>query len=210
LSWKPLKRKKALAGEGVWTWEDHENEQAASAYESRHGVRLTWMFPLADSGVANMVVSGCQPQADDIHRMTLYGIQARFPSAFVPEAVQVHPANHMLSVTGPKQSRMVYRRWGLPHQILQGESPQDFFRKLLKAEDMRIESVESETLWGQAADRIHFTSKGLTPLQRACFRRVPGVGWIWLDSGAQRLCVLEQLGSNAVKFPTPEDCFDVW
>lgn len=220
LEWKPEKIPRALRGQKGWCWEwsgsepEEEGEASAgrrmaSTLDVERKLRLTWTFPEETASVGEEVVAATCAQGEETHRMTMFGIRAVFPAEFTPETVQVHPANHMLCLKAEGPRRRVYRRWGLPEQVL-GDDPVDsFFRKLLKAEGLRVEGTESDRVGEWEAVRIDFTSKGLTPWRRMCFRRDIGRGWIWLDEGAKRLCTLELLGEPEGYFPKPEACLDV-
>lgn len=218
LDWRPAKIPRSRRGTG-WTWEwtrpgadEDENTDrkvtASTLYPDRK-TRLTWTFPEETAAEGEAVVAESRPQERDTRRMTLYGIRAVYPPEFKPDSVQVHPANHMLSLEAGDHRRRVYRRWGLPDQVLRDDPPDAFFRKLLKSEGMRVVETCEDRVGSFAAFRVEFTAKGLTPFRRLCFQREAGRGWIWREPEAKRLCTLEILGESPSTFPKPEACLDV-
>ncbi|GEM_PF-3172716 len=205
LQWKRAKVP-GSAAPWEWHWDSTKGNLRAQCVIPEEKVRLLWSFPGASEPVARRVVEESGPHPGEQQALTLQGIEALIPDRYRPVEVQLHPANVMLALEGPRQSRIVHRAWGLPEIVLQGQSPQAFFQRLLAAMQFRVQEVEAARVMQLDARKATFTSRGLSPLTRLLFQRAQGVGWIWHDSVSRRLRTLEMLGPKPGPTLTMEEC----
>jgi len=192
-----------------WSWDSEKGVLRAQCVVPDENVRLIWTFAKADEPTARQVVEASGPLAEGQRAFTLQSIEALIPERYRAVDVQMHPANVMLALEGPRQSRIVHRSWGLPEIVLQGQTPQAFFHRLLTAMQFRVQELEACRVMEHEAQKASFTSRGLSPLTRLFFQRAQGRGWIWLDQTARRLRTLEMLGPKTANPPSLEDCLVV-
>lgn len=168
--------------------------------------RWTWTFSEPAAPQADAVLNSFRLASDNAY--TLAGIRARVPEGFLPDKVTVFPANVMLSLSTPKGDRLVYRRWGLPHYVLQGTTPAEFLEKLMDKEGLYVEKSESTRFRGHDTVALTLSTWGLTPWARLRNQRAAGRAWIWLEPDTKRLCTFEQLAASPERLPPPEACFE--
>ena len=193
------------------TWTRHNEDDGGCVLNARAedaGVDLSWEFSPLGAGEAEAILSGMTRNLGPERVYALHGILARVPEAFLPDRIQAYPANTMLGLAAPDHSRRVYRRWGLPEYVLRGLSLEDFFRKLLEAEGMRVDAVKSVHVFGYPAIRILFSNRGLTPGARLLRRRAAGAGWIWINTDQKRLCTFEALVHRGRPLPDVKEAYD--
>lgn len=205
LAWAPAKRKQPR---DLWerSEDSHEGLIAVSA-RSASCRTWTWTFLPPALAHADQVLNDCTDLPDGLQEYTLHGIHARVPESYAVSGISVYPGNILLSFEDDKRRRLVFRRWGLPGQLLRGLTPEAFFTRLLETERFRIEDVREKSFQDHPATRLLFSAPGLTPLDRLRFRRAQGRGWIWHDTDAKRLLTFEQLGPPTLPLPDPDDCF---
>lgn len=189
-----------------WSWDSPKGELRAQCVDPKQKLRLIWTFPGADEQTARGIVAESVGLSPSSQGLSLNATDAQIPEKFKPVEVQLHPANVMLSLEGPRESRLVHRCWGLPDIVLQGKPPAEFFQRMLMAMQFRVSEVTPVKLHDWQAYQASFSSRGLSPLARLLFQRAKGQGWIWLDEKEKRLKTLEMLGPNRDLFPSPEEC----
>ncbi|MCC5846186.1 MAG: hypothetical protein JJU05_18205 [Verrucomicrobia bacterium] len=205
LAWAPAKRKHPR---GIWERTETSPERLTAVSARSASCRTwTWTFlPPARAG-ADQILADCIDLPDGIQEYTLHGIHARVPESFAISGISVYPGNILLSFEDDQRRRIVFRRWGLPDQLLRGVAPETFFKKLLETERFRIEDAREKHFRGHPAVRVLFSAAGLTPWARLRLQRAQGRGWIWRDNQANRLLTFEQLGPKNIDLPDPADCF---
>ena len=176
------------------------------------GKIIRWVFPSsAPSHVDSLypsILESFEPNNGDIREYGVYGLHFRLPRSYRIEAMNVLPANVMMTFESDRKARATFRRWGMPDVILQGKRLEEFYYSLLRAQGAAVMQIRATTMAGMDAVAARYEQRGEHHLDRFMGRRWKnGDARLWYNRDEQRLYAFEQIGPKGVELPVFEDVF---
>lgn len=182
----------------------------------RGGFLLSWTLERG-AGVSELprwmlaLISGCEANEADVRLYSIHGIRAHLGKKYAVEAMHVHPANVMIHFEASDQSRIVYRRWGLPFEVLGARDMKQFLPWLLQGAGMRVDHIDMKNIRSFPGAEAAFSMRGVYRMDKLLGRRwTNGRAYIWHNTDEKRLYTFEAIGPRNVKLPSfSEACQEV-
>lgn len=171
---------------------------------------LRWVFPFFDSAspsaVWRKVLESIEPNDSESRHYTFFGLNLRLPDDFSIETTTALPADTSIIFESSRKQRLTFRRWGLSEQLLDGNSLEVFYPRILESSGCRITEVAPATFRNHPALRVQFQRRG--EYQSDVF-----LGRLWKNGNAicwhnvteKRIYAFEQVGPGKVPPLDEED-----
>jgi len=166
--------------------------------ERRLVVRVIADPSASDDDFAALLMSW-NPRSDGSTDHAIFGLRAVLPPKWEIEHLIARPGNVRLIASGPGMITLTTRRIALAKRFLNGHTPEDFFSRLLRAENSAVLHSESLIIRGSAGAKIIFRRPGEHRMEKVLGAFWKGTGYLWHDERTNRLHSVEQIGPKRTK-----------
>lgn len=174
----------------------------AVAHLKEAGVVLMWVFPKYSEQrmkqIWKPILESFTPNADEWREWGCFGIRCRLPRAFDIERARCLPADAWIEFQHKNMHRIDFHRWGLPRELLRGESLEGFFRRILRGSDARVLECRPETWRGMESVRTSIETRGTRGMDQLYASFWHGEGRIWHDTEEKRLYAYVQAAPKKI------------
>ena len=150
--------------------------------------------PAASDADFTALLSSWQGRSDGCTDHAVFGVRAVLPAKWEIEHLVARPGNVRLIASGPGMLTLTTRRIALASRFLNGRTPEDFFARLLRAENSAVLHCEPLQIRGCPAAKIIFRRPGEHRMEKILGAFWKGTGLLWHDAVSNRLHTLEQIG----------------
>lgn len=176
-------------------------------YRPEQKILLSWVFEPSARDAMQAILGSSVPNEGAQRDYQIHGVHARVPANFDIEAMHVYAANVMIHFESDKRRRLIFRRWGMPHLVLDGRTLLEFAPWMLRAAGNTVQDSKEETLEGMPAVLSRFSMKPTFQLDKFMGRRWHnGEALLWLNPGEKRIYSFEQIGPSRTPALDLYDC----